>query len=304
MSDDSQELALTSGEEMDLLHGFVTKGDVSGLNNGQLAKLYAQLARSMGMDAATQPFSVLTLQGRKVLYLNRGGADQLARVHGVSREILEGPAPMTVEDAEGNKQKVIFCKARATLPNGRSETKTAFVPVPSRANAEAISNAYMKAETKAARRATIAIVGIMGIMDETEAEDAARAQEAPLRATVTSHQPAGLPAPAGRQSVASAPAKTAAPVAASGPSPELITKQLDSLSRAALPDLLRSKEWVKARVPEVRAAYVERLRSLVAGADEATAEAVQAVIAEIAPPAPPAPITTPLDGDAIEEIQQ
>ena len=87
------------------------------------------------------------------MYPTRGATDQLARIHGVNREIIDGPKLMDLGGA-----KLLFAACRATLATGRVETATAAVPLPS--GGEAIANAVMKVETKARRRATLAILGL------------------------------------------------------------------------------------------------------------------------------------------------
>ena len=116
-------------------------------------------AGSGGGGASAQPFAFLRLSGKEVMYPTRGATDQLARIHGVNREIIDGPKVLDLAGA-----KVLFAVCRATLGH-RVETATAAVPLP--AGAENVCNAVMKTETKARRRATLAILGL-ALLDESE----------------------------------------------------------------------------------------------------------------------------------------
>ena len=88
------------------------------------SRFYVQMCESLGLNAAAQPFAFLKLSGKEVLYPTRGATDQLAAIHRITREIVEGPE---IRDFAGTK--LLFCKARATHPNGRTETSVATVPL-------------------------------------------------------------------------------------------------------------------------------------------------------------------------------
>jgi len=142
-----------------IVSSIVLRGDLSALTEDQLIRYYASLCESLGLDVRFKPFDVLMLNGKKVLYASRGCTDALARIHGITREVIDGP-----RFCELGTTKAIVCIVRARAPSGRQETATAVVP----AAGDAI-NAMMKCETKAKRRATLAILGI-GILDHTELE--------------------------------------------------------------------------------------------------------------------------------------
>ncbi|MCX7619138.1 MAG: hypothetical protein N2041_14570, partial [Tepidiforma sp.] len=146
------------------------RGDISALSPAERAKYYVQMCESLGLTAATQPFAILRLNGKEILYPTRGATDQLAAIHKLNREIIDGPK---VIDVAGTK--MIYAMCRATHPNGRSETAVATVPVSDPLNA------LMKAETKAKRRATLSILGL-GMLDESELDtipERARVEVAP-----------------------------------------------------------------------------------------------------------------------------
>jgi len=136
----------------------VTKGDLSALSPSERVKLYVQMCESLGLNPGSQPFAMLRLNGKEILYPTRGATDQLAAIHRVNREIIDGPK---VVDLDGTK--LVYAVCRASLPNGRTETATATVQLTDPVNV------LMKCETKAKRRATLSILGL-GMLDETELE--------------------------------------------------------------------------------------------------------------------------------------
>lgn len=134
----------------------VTKGDVSALSSADKAKYYIGICESIGLNPSSQPFALLRLNGKEVMYPTRGATDQLAAIHRLNRRIIDGPKIM---DLNGTKLAYAMCEA--THPNGRVETAIATVPFTDPANV------LMKVETKAKRRATLSILGL-GMLDESE----------------------------------------------------------------------------------------------------------------------------------------
>ncbi len=158
------DLARTDTLDPAALESLVLRGDISGLTADQKVQHYLGMCRILGLDAATQPLAYLRLSGKEVLYVTRGATDRLAAMHGLNREIIDGPRVM---DLAGTK--LVYAVCRATLPGGRYETATATVPLTDPVNV------LMKAETKAKRRATLAILGL-GLLDETEVDSIPGAQ--------------------------------------------------------------------------------------------------------------------------------
>ena len=152
------DLARTDTLDPAALESLVLRGDISGLTAAQKVQHYLGMCRILGLDAATQPLAYLRLSGKEVLYVTRGATDRLAAMHSLNREIIDGPK---VIDLAGTKLVIAVC--RATLPGGRYETATATLPLSDPATV------LMKAETKAKRRATLAILGL-GLLDETEVD--------------------------------------------------------------------------------------------------------------------------------------
>lgn len=153
-------------EQATPLTSIVVHGDTSKLTPQERADYYMQMCEQLGLNPHSQPFAYLRLNGKEILYATRGATDQLAAIHRLNREIVDGPKLI---DLAGTK--LVFAVCRATHPNGRVETSTATVP-PSD-----LVNALMKCETKAKRRATLSILGL-GLLDEMELETIpAHAQE-------------------------------------------------------------------------------------------------------------------------------
>lgn len=155
------EIQTTAGEARDLarmVESLVMKGDISALSPEHRVRYYVQTCEGLGLNPHSQPFAFLRLNGKEVMYATRGATDQLAAMHRIDREIIDGPK---IIDIAG--QKVAYCVAKGTHPNGRTETATATLVVTDPANL------YMKLETKAKRRVTLSILGL-GCLDETELE--------------------------------------------------------------------------------------------------------------------------------------
>jgi hypothetical protein len=159
-------VALDRATSDKFIESLVTRGDISGLSPAQKATYYVTRCKQLGLDPASKPFAVLKLNGKEILYAEKGAADQLAKIHRVNRRITEGPK---VIDLGGTK--LVFVQCEASTPDGRSEVEVATVPLVDPVNV------LMKAVTKVKRRATLSILGL-GMLDEMELETIpARAQE-------------------------------------------------------------------------------------------------------------------------------
>jgi hypothetical protein len=113
---------------------------------------------AVGLSPATHPFDFIVFaDGKEHLYARRGATDQLAKIHKINREIIDGPKLVTV-----GGQEMMVATCRATHPDGRVDTATGAYLV---ANDPAL--AYMTSETKAKRRAVLSILGL-GMLDECE----------------------------------------------------------------------------------------------------------------------------------------
>jgi hypothetical protein len=145
------------------LEAYIAAGDIGKLGPDQRIALYRAVCDSMGLNPLTQPFQYLTLSGKTVLYATKSCTEQLRSIHGVSvvrmeREIIGDILTVTVA---------------VTERTGREDISTGSVSLAG-LKGENLSNAHMKAETKAKRRATLSICGL-AVLDESEVDSIAGA---------------------------------------------------------------------------------------------------------------------------------
>lgn len=159
----------TQSFDAEIITALVTKGDLSGLNPQQKIAYYNAYCQRLGLDPLAQPFKILSLNGKQVLYCDRSGAQQLNKLHKVSHEIKTR--------STDNDLFVVTC--RASLPDGRFTDSIGAVNVTG-LKGDNLANAMMKSETKAKRRATLDLLGL-GILDETETETIPMAQTIDLK---------------------------------------------------------------------------------------------------------------------------
>lgn len=148
------------------LFSLVTNGDCSKLTDEQKLAYYKARCDAAGLDPRAQPFQFIPMNGKLVLYALRGATDQLASKNGVALEILS----QVTEDG------VRTVTVRAKAKDGRQTDEIGCVTVGS-LKGDALCNAYMKAVTKAKRRAVLSICGL-GMLDETELEAIPQAKDA------------------------------------------------------------------------------------------------------------------------------
>lgn len=167
-----------------IISSIVINGDLSKLNPNQKVSYYRQFCERLGLDPLSQPFKLLRLNGKEVMYCDRSGTQQLNKLHNVSHEIK---ARETVSGC-------YVVTAQASTPEGRRTESIGAVPIDN-LKGDSLCNAMMKAETKAKRRATLDLLGL-GILDETETETIPNAMqlEAPTEATPVPTTAAAKPA--------------------------------------------------------------------------------------------------------------
>ena len=146
------------------LEAYIAAGDIGKLGPEQRIALYRAVCDSLGLNPLTQPFQYLTLSGKTILYATKSCTEQLRSIHGVSvvrmeREIIGDILTVTVA---------------VTERTGREDISTGSVSLAG-LKGENLSNAHMKAETKAKRRATLSICGL-AVLDETEVDSISGAQ--------------------------------------------------------------------------------------------------------------------------------
>lgn len=156
--------ALQTRDEQSLVPADVTPMDLQSALAGDLKRLtpegrlkfYGALCQMTGLNPLSKPFDWLELQGKLVLYANKGCAEQLRKIHGVSVEIIERKV----------EHGCLIVRVKATSKDGRHDEALGAVPFNDRNPADA-ANAMMKVETKAKRRVTLSICGL-GLLDESE----------------------------------------------------------------------------------------------------------------------------------------
>lgn len=148
----------------------VIDGDLSKLSPEQKTQYYLLRCKEHKLSASSQPFNYLKLNGKEVLYANKGCAEQLRSINKVSIKIPKA-------DMVGDLFVVI---AEAKDGDGREDSSTGAVPILG-LKGEHLANAMMKAETKAKRRVTLSICGL-NMLDETEVDSITEAQRPPVLA--------------------------------------------------------------------------------------------------------------------------
>lgn len=143
-------------QHIDTITNLVLGGDLSKMDNKARVGYYVQLCQSLSLNPHTQPFQILKFQGKEIMYATKSCTEQLRKLWGVSVTKLE-------RHQEGD---VLVVVAYVVDGTGRTDAGTGAVPV-TNLKGEALANAFMKAETKAKRRATLSICGL-GILDESE----------------------------------------------------------------------------------------------------------------------------------------
>lgn len=194
MSENGKELTVIDVNTMMKLVGGC---DTSALSPEQKLTYYKSRCEAAGVDPRTAPFQFIRLQGREVLYATKGLTDQLASNHKIKVEVL----------SQETSSDVRIVMVRASAGDGRSTDEMGAVPVVGLKGND-LANAYMKAITKAKRRAILSLCGL-GVLDETEIEtipEAVRSDQAPVQqperkrvetsevsASVTGHKVISLP---------------------------------------------------------------------------------------------------------------
>lgn len=164
----SAPIARTEDAAIMALERVVTMGDLRDLTPVERVNYYLDLCQSLGLNPRSRPFDwILFKEGRDgpeklSLYPNSSCMAQLRNLHRIRVEI-------TRREVVGD---LFVCEARGTLPDGRTDTASKYVPITNyqgeRLRGQQLGNAMMKAETGAKRRLTLSIVGLAGIPDREE----------------------------------------------------------------------------------------------------------------------------------------
>lgn len=149
---------VTSLLSPETISSLVLKGDLSALTATQKVEYYNAMCERIGLDPATQPFKLLNLQGKQILYADKGATQQLCKIYNISTEVLKKEK---IED-------IYVVTVRASMPGERFTDDDGAVNVKGMTG-DNLANALMKTVTKAKRRAVLALCGL-GMLDETEIE--------------------------------------------------------------------------------------------------------------------------------------
>lgn len=153
---DQDALAFIQNPSPEVLQEVLGQGNLAKLSPSQKLEFLAAVCRSIGLNPLTRPFDIMTLQGKVVVYAKKDCTEQLRKIHNVSVSI----------SSQETANDVLVVTARATLPSGRFDEDIGAVSIKGLAG-DALSNARMKAITKAKRRVTLSICGL-GFLDESE----------------------------------------------------------------------------------------------------------------------------------------
>lgn len=164
----SAPVAMTAESAAMALERVVTMGDLRDLTPVERVNYYLDLCQSLALNPRSRPFDwILFKEGRDgpeklALYPNASCMAQLRNLHRIRVEI-------TRREIVGD---LFVCEARGTLPDGRTDSASKYVPITNyqgeRLRGQQLGNAMMKAETGAKRRLTLSIVGLAGVPDREE----------------------------------------------------------------------------------------------------------------------------------------
>ena len=208
------------------LEKVLVSGDLAALTPDQRVYYYHEVCESVGLNPLTKPFDYLSLNGKLVLYANRGCTDQLRSIRSI--EVL------SLERAREDDLAIVIAHGRDRT--GRRDSALGAVSIKNLAG-EALANALMKAETKAKRRLTLSLSGL-GLLDEVEVDTVPGAWRADVDVSTGEITESAAPSQSLAERVAAKAATvTAEPEAAS--EPVLVTSvpaEGSQLADVAVPD--------------------------------------------------------------------
>ena len=128
------ETALTKTSP-EIIQKLVLDGDLSKMDGPQKVAYYNQFCQSLGLNPLTQPFQLITFQGKQRLYATKDCTEQLRKLHGVS-----------IIDVSATELKGVYVvTAKAQDKEGKTDAATGAVPVEG-LKGDALANALMKAD--------------------------------------------------------------------------------------------------------------------------------------------------------------
>lgn len=143
---------------IEALNNLIMGGDMSKLSPKQKLDYYHAICTKIGLNPLTKPFDYMRLNGKEVLYANKGAAEQIRNIRGISvtSQHIEWADDIVIVTVEGRDR------------DGRTDTETGFAQCVN-LKGDAKGNALLKAITKAKRRLTLSMAGL-GMLDETEVD--------------------------------------------------------------------------------------------------------------------------------------
>ncbi len=141
----------------EVMQQVVLSGDLTSLPPEGKVAYYRALCESVGLNPLSNPFGYIILNGKMTLYAQKGAAEQLRKIHGISIAKVEYQ----------HDDECYRTVAYGEQVNGRRDQAVGIVAKPQSANDRA--NAEMKSETKAKRRLTLSMIGL-GLIDQSELE--------------------------------------------------------------------------------------------------------------------------------------
>lgn len=166
-------------EQAAVMERVLMMGDLAPLSEAERIAYYHGLCRSMRLNPFTKPFEYIVLDNKLTLYALKNCTDQLRNRDRISteitsREVIDGIYVVTARafDGSGRQEEstgaVSLVKEGGQWKTGRNdkryfESDGTFAPL----RPDDRANAYMKAETKAKRRATLSMSGL-SMLDESE----------------------------------------------------------------------------------------------------------------------------------------
>jgi hypothetical protein len=156
----------------------ITSGDLSQMKPQERVDFYWRTCESLGLNPLTRPFEFINLNGKLTMYARKDATDQLRRINHVSVDGLERKVDADTATVEARGSMV-----DPSAPGGIRRDSALGVVTIKGLSGDALSNALMKAETKAKRRLTLSLVGL-GFLDESEVEGAERVDVDPTTGVI------------------------------------------------------------------------------------------------------------------------
>lgn len=177
-----------------IIEKLVIGGDLKSLNPVQKVQYYQHRCHQAGLDPSTQPFSLISFQGKEVLYANKSATEGLIQARKLNVAVL----------TRGQEETAYVVCVRVTNPDGRftDNLGASSLIYPEKIKdpsggwkdhpkagkmmtGDDYGNSVMRAITKASRRGVLGHCGL-GEMDETEVATIPGATVIPMDApTVT-----------------------------------------------------------------------------------------------------------------------